>query len=67
MAFIFEDQVEALAGSTVGTEVELWFDDGIKDVISRFAALLPEVLHLFSSDPYTSSGASIDIRGSHTV
>ena len=67
MAFIFEDQVEALAGSTVGTEAEQWFDDGIKDVISRFAALRPELMHLFSSDPYTSSGASIDIRDSHRV
>lgn len=67
MAFIFEDQVEALAGSTVGTEAELWFDDGIKDVISRFAALRPELMHLFSSDPYTSSGASIDIKATHRV
>ena len=67
MAFIFKDQVEALAGATAGTEAEQWFDDGIKDVIGRLAALQPELLHLFSSDPYTSSGASIDIRDSHRV
>ena len=38
MAFIFKDQVEALAGSTTSTEAERWFDDGIKDVIEAYNA-----------------------------
>jgi len=67
MAFIFKDQVEALAGSTSGTQAERWFDDGIKDVISRFAALRPELMHLFSSISSISSGAAIDISATHRV
>ena len=56
MAFIFKDQVEALAGSTTSTEAERWFDDGIKDVIGRLATLKPELMHLFSTEDSSGTG-----------
>ena len=52
----FKQQIEALAGSTTSTQAEQWIADGIKDVISRFSALRPEMLHLFSSEQSSGTG-----------
>ena len=64
----FKQQIEALAGSTVSTQAEQWIADGIKDVISRFSVLRPELLHLFSSEQSAGTGTYINGNaGTHAV
>ena len=64
----FKQQIEALAGSTTNTQAEQWIADGIKDVISRFSVLRPELLHLFSSEQSAGTGTYINGNaGTHAV
>lgn len=58
----FDDQVKFLAGpiSSYSNELEQFYNDGVRDVISRIAAVKPELLKQFSEETAVpTSGLSL--------
>jgi len=65
----FTQQVDSLAGSSSGTNAVQWFNDGVKDVINRFAIVNPNILPMFAtqSADLTGSSTTLDLSSAHRV
>lgn len=50
----FKQQIEALAGSSAGTQAEHWLSDGIKAVVDRVVVYNPEAAYLFAGETESS-------------
>ena len=60
----FTVQVEALAGSSSGTQISQWLADGVKDIVERIAETKPQELQHFAGvgGETSNNGSSMEYQ-----
>ena len=65
----FTVQVEALAGSSAGTQISQWLADGVKDIVERIAETKPQELEQFGGQggETSNNGSGMGVSNHHRI